>query len=323
MRILITGAGGPSAISVWKSLSAHHELHMADMDPLATGLYLVPAERRLVIPRGDDPSLIPVLHQACKARGIELLLPTVDAELAPLAAVRDRFESIGIALPISPVDCLRTCRDKQLLLDRVRGSVPVPDYEPLTEAVAAKVDSFPRFIKPRLGAGSRGVAKIGRRADLDALAKDGSLLLQEYLPGEEFSVDVYVRRDGRAIGAVPRERMKTDSGIAVAARTRHIPELIQSAIKTAETIGVRYVANVQFKRAADGIFKLLEVNPRFPGTLPLTIASGVDMPKLMVDEVAGKPMPDTLLPFKEMMVVRYWTEQYFDPAEWQALCRQT
>src|SRR6516225_1954566 len=85
MRILITGAGGPSAISVWKSLSAEHEIHMADMDPLATGLYLVPAERRLVIPRGDDPSLIPVLHQACKARGIELLLPTVDAELAPLA----------------------------------------------------------------------------------------------------------------------------------------------------------------------------------------------------------------------------------------------
>jgi carbamoyl-phosphate synthase large subunit len=200
--------------------------------------------------------------------------------------------------------------------------VPVPEYEPLTEAVARRVDSFPRFVKPRLGAGSRGIAKIGKREDLDALPKDGSLLLQEYLPGEEFSVDVYIRRDGRAICAVPRERMKTDSGIAVAARSLHIPELIDAAIKTAETIGVRYVANVQFKRGADGIFKLLEVNPRFPGTLPLTIAAGVDMPKLMVDEVAGKPMPDTLLPFKELMVVRYWTEQFFDPAEWQALCRR-
>ena len=322
MRILITGAGGPSAISVWKSLAGEHEVHMADMDPLATGLYLVPAERRLVIPRGDDPSLVPALHQACKARRVEVLVPTVDTELAPLAEARDSFESIGIALPISSVDCLRTCRDKQALLDKVKGSVPVPDYQPLTEAVAARVDSFPRFIKPRLGAGSRGVAKIDRRQDLDVLPKDGSLLLQEYLPGEEFSVDVYVRADGRVVGAVPRERMKTDSGIAVAARTRHIAELVDSAIKTAETIGVRYVANVQFKRAADGIFKLLEVNPRFPGTLPLTIAAGVDMPKLMVDEIAGRPMPDKLLPFKELMVVRYWTERYFDPAEWTALCRQ-
>src|SRR5262249_57874948 len=112
-----------------------------------------------------------------------------------------KFESIGIALPISPVDCLRTCRDKQILLDKVRVPVRVPEYEPLTEAVASRVDSFPRFVKPRLGAGSRGIAKIGKRTDLDALPKDGSLLLQEYLPGEEFSVDVYVRRDGRAIGA--------------------------------------------------------------------------------------------------------------------------
>ena len=64
MRILITSAGGPSAISVWKSLAAEHEVHMADMDPVATGLYLVPSDRRLVIPRGDDPSLVPALHQA-------------------------------------------------------------------------------------------------------------------------------------------------------------------------------------------------------------------------------------------------------------------
>ena len=44
---------------------------------------------------------------------------------------------------------------------------------------------------------------------------------------------------------------------------------------------VQGTANVQFKRAADGVFKLLEVNPRFPGTLPLTGAAGIDMPKLL------------------------------------------
>ena len=80
--------------------------------------------------------------------------------------------------------------------------------------------------------------------------------------------------------------------------------------------------NVQFKRAADGVFKLLEVNPRFPGTLPLTAAAGVDIPKLMVDEAMGRPMPDRLMPFKELMVVRYWTEHYFDAREWEALCRR-
>lgn len=322
MRILITGAGGPSAISVWKSLSQQHELHMADMDPCAAGLYLVPERQRLLVPRGDAPAFVPAVRQACRERGIELLLPTVDAEFVPLALARGDFEQLGIALPISPLPCLEACRDKHLLLGRVEGAAPVPACEPLTEAVAAGVTTFPRFAKPRRGAGSRGATKIARREDLDALPKDGSYLLQEYLPGEEYSVDVYVRGDGEVVAAVPRERMKTDSGIAVTARTVNAPEVIEAAVRVAQAIGVRYVANVQLKRAADGFFKLLEVNPRFPGTLPLTIAAGVDMPKLMVDEVAGKPPAAGLMPFKELMVVRYWTEHYFDSQEWVTLCRQ-
>jgi carbamoyl-phosphate synthase large subunit len=322
MRILITGAGGAAAVSVWKSLAAGHELHMADIDPLAAGLYLVPPDRRLIIPRGDAPELVPALRRACRERDIEALLPTVDVELAPVAEARASFESIGVALPISPVECLRICRDKQLLMEAVQGRVPVPHNEPLTEAVAARVDSFPRFAKPREGAGSRGATRIDNRADLDRQPKDGSVMLQEYLPGEEYSVDVYVRRDGRVIAAVPRDRMKIDSGVAVASRTVHVPEVIEAAVRTAEIIGIRGMANVQFKRAADGVFKLLEVNPRYPGTLPLTGAAGVDMPKLMADELAGRTLPDGLMPFRDVMVVRYWTEHYLDPSEWEALCRQ-
>jgi carbamoyl-phosphate synthase large subunit len=322
MRILMTGAGGPSAISVWKSLSAEHEIHMADIDPCAAGLYLVGEDRRLLVPRGDDPELVPALLAACQARKIDLLLPTVDSEFVPLALARADFEALAVALPISPLDCLRVCRDKHELLARVKGIVPVPEYEPLTQDVAARVTSFPRFVKPRLGAGSRGAVKITRREDLDGLPMDGSILVQEYLPGEEYSVDVYVRGDGCVIAAVPRERMKTDSGIAVTARTVDVPEVIEFARRVAQEIGVRYVANVQFKRAADGVFKLLEVNPRFPGTLPLTTAAGVDMPKLLVDDVAGKKLPDGPLPFKEIMVVRYWTEHYVDPQEWVKLCRR-
>lgn len=321
MRILITGAGGAAAVSIWKSLS-EHELYMADIDPLAAGLYLVPPDRRLIIPRGDAPELIPALHRACKEWGIEALLPTVDAELVPLADVRGSFESKAIALPISPVECLRICRDKQLLIETVRGKVPIPDSEPLTEAVAARVDTFPRFAKPREGAGSRGTARINSRADLEKQPKDGSVMLQEYLPGDEYSVDVYVRRDGRVIAAVPRVRMKIDSGIAVGSRTIKAPELVEAAVRTAEIVGIRGTANIQFKLAADGVFKLLEVNPRFPGTLPLTGAAGVDMPKLMAAELAGQKLPDGLLPFKELMVVRYWTEHYLDPREWETLCRQ-
>jgi len=33
-------------------------------------------------------------------------------------------------------------------------------------------------------------------------------------------------------------------------------------------------------------------------------------------------VPDKLMPFKELMVVRYWTEHFVAPREWEELCRQ-
>lgn len=322
MKIMITGAGGPAAVSIWKSLHPSHELHMADMDPCAAGLYLVPPAQRLIVPPGDAAAFVPTVRALCQARGIELLLPTVDAELAPCAAQRDSFEQAGTRLPLSPLATLELCRDKYLLLSHLQGKVPLPAFALLTQDTLAQFDAFPYFAKPRLGAGSRGVALVGSRQELLALPRDGSYLVQEVLPGEEFSVDVYVRSDGTVIAAVPRERMKTDSGIAVAARTLHHAELITAAVATAMAAGIRHVANIQFKRAADGIFKLLEINPRFPGTLPLTTAAGIDMPALLVADVQGAAMPAAMLPFRDLMVVRYWTEHFFDPAEWEQLCRQ-
>jgi carbamoyl-phosphate synthase large subunit len=274
----------------------------------------------MILPRGDDPRLAPALLEACRTRRIEILIPTVDVEFAAIAQARDSFEAMGIAVALSPDACLRLCRDKQALLARLEGVVPVPASVPLTAATAASADGFPLFVKPRAGAGSRNAQKIARRAELDGLPHDGSYLLQEYLPGAEYSVDVYIGRAGQPLAAVPRERIKTDSGVAVTARTVRLPELMDAALRTAQAIGIRHVANVQFRRARDGQFKLLEVNARFPGTLPLTARAGVDIPRLLIDDLSGKPLPASLLPFDEVMVVRYWTEHFFDPSEWKELC---
>lgn len=320
MRILLTGAGGPSAISVWKSLADAHELHMADMDPCAAGLYLVPPAQRLLVPRGDAPQLVDQVLQACRERRIDLLVPTVDAELAPLAQARHRFEEHGIRLALAPLECLQLCRDKHRLLTALRDVVPVPRSELLTANVAAAADSFPAFAKPRRASGSRGAVVVRSRDELSGLPQDGSYLLQELLPGEEYSVDVYVSGAGRVIAAVPRERMKTDSGIAVTARTVALPEVIDAAVAAALAVGLRHAANIQFKRADDGVCKLLEINPRFPGTLPLTVAAGVDIPALLVADLRGEALPAERLPFRELMVARYFTEQYFDPGEWRQLC---
>jgi carbamoyl-phosphate synthase large subunit len=146
---------------------------------------------------------------------------------------------------------------------------------------------------------------------LEVLERDGTLLVQEHLPGPEYSLDTLARADGQVVAVVPRERLKVDSGIAVTGRTLHDEALESYARDVATLIGLTTVANVQVKGAADGEPALLEVNARFPGTMPLTIGAGVDMPRLAIGEALGTPIPDGPLPFEDIAMVRFFQERFF------------
>ena len=322
MNILITGAGGAAAISVWKSLAQEHEIYMADMDPCAAGLYLVPADRRFIIPAGNSTEFLPNLLNVCVQKNIKLLIPTVDFELLPISKHRHEFISKGVDVALSSTESLELCRDKYKLLDFCKDTGLTPNFTLLTESTSPTLFNYPCFAKPCLGAGSRGAMIIQDQKELDALPKDNSYLVQELLTGEEYSVDVYIHSNGSPLAAVPRLRMKIDSGIAVASQTKNIPESAQMALKIIQKVGITYVANFQFKANTKGEFKLLEINPRFPGTLPLTAAAGIDIPKLLIKDIQGELLEESLMPFKELMVVRYWTEQFINVEEWRTLCHE-
>ncbi len=328
MKILLTGAGGPAAISVWKSLHTlepHHTLYMADMDARASGLYLVPPERRFLVPRGDASHFSDDLLTLCLKQGIDACISTVDAELAGLAARRGDFSAIGVQLVMADAAALALCRDKAQLIPAVAAlGVPVPVGGVWKGAQGMlHWDTYPAFAKPCKGSGSAGLMNINSATDLAQVPTDGSYLLQELLPLEEYSVDVYAQPEAAGgvtvIAAVVRERMKTDSGIAVTARTRHLPELQALAAQVVQGLGLPYVSNVQFKRDVRGTYKFLEVNPRFPGSLPLTAMAGVDIPQLMLHNLLGHQHAAVLLPYAQVMMVRYWTEHAVDPQAYDAL----
>lgn len=308
--VLVTGAGGPAAVTVLQALSGHATLVAADIDPVAVGLYLVPADRRVLLPRGDDPSFLEALLQAAITHGADLVVPTVDTELRQVSAARAEFAAHGIDLLVESVETLDLCLDKAVLVRRCEGEVRVPrtvvfDADATVEELAAI--GAPFIVKPRQGAGGRGVALLDDLTALAGIPKDGSFIAQELLPGEEFSIDVLARPDGHIVAAVPRRRDKVDSGIAVAGRTVADPELETFGRRVAELIGATGVVNVQAKLDRDGHPGLLEVNARFPGTMSLTQAAGVDMPLLAVQALRGVTLSDHL-PFREIAVVRHWTE---------------
>jgi carbamoyl-phosphate synthase large subunit len=308
----VTGVGGPSGISILRAMADEPVAMLGgDIDPYAAGLYLLGPDRRHILPRGDDPRIASMLLDLCRAEEVDVLVPTVDTELLPLARARAEFAEAGVTLVVASEETLAVCLDKWSLAARCSGAVRVPDTWLVDAGFDASAPSLPVIVKPRSGSGSRGIVLVERRAELEALPRDGSLLVQEHLPGPEHSLDVLARADGHVAAVVPRERLKVDSGIAVTGRTKHDERLDTFAREVARLIGLTTVANVQVKEDADGEPALLEVNPRFPGTMPLTVASGVDMPRLAIGEALGTPIADGPIAFDDIAMVRYFEERFF------------
>jgi carbamoyl-phosphate synthase large subunit len=283
----------------------------SDLDPYAAGLYLVPAAQRTILPRGDDPAFTDLLFAYCERERIDVIVPTVDSELLPLALERRRFEEAGVALVLASQDTLGVCLDGWALHARCRDRVRVPASWLVDDEFDVESPELPVIVKARSAGESRDIRLVETREGLDALERDGTLLVQEYLPGAEYSLDTLGRADGEVLAVVPWARLKVDSGIAITGRTLHVPELERFGRNVAKLIDLTTVANIQVKEDVLGVPALLGVSPRFPGAIPLTVAAGVDMPSLAVEEALGAELPDGPLPFEETAMVRVFEERFF------------
>ncbi len=319
-RVLVSGAGGAAGIAVIRALGpAGHRIHAGDCDALATGLHLVAPDHRAVLPRGDDPGFSSAVLQLCLEREINVVIPTVDEELIALARSRPLFAEHGIIVLCPSADALERCLDKHALVEAVREVVACPRTELLDERFDSETWALPMIVKPRTGRGGEGFQVIEDAHSLALLPRDGNLIAQELLPGEEYSVDVLIDREGHVVAAVPRVRLRVDSGVAVVSRTLHDPELEHAAGRCARAAGIHGAANVQFRRDEQGTPRLLEINPRFPGTLAVTIASGVNLPALALADALGAGVPEDAGSFTPVGMVRMLSDTVVDAHELELL----
>ena len=285
----------------------------ADIDPFAAGLYLVAPERRAILPRGDDPRFADAAPGALPARRRRRRRPDRRhrAAAARRASASD-YAAAGVELVVASE---RDARTRAWTSGRwpsaAAGTVRVPATRRRRRGVRPGAVALPVIVKPRSGSGSRGIRLVERRAELEALERDGTLLVQEHLPGAGVLARRHRARRRARRRRRPARALKVDSGIAVTGRTLHDERLEAFARAVARLIGLTTVANVQVKLDAAGVPALLEVNPRFPGTMPLTVAAGIDMPRLAIGEALGTPIPDGPLPFEDIAMVRYFQERFF------------
>ena len=308
--VLVTGSGGPAGVAVVRRLVAlGHRVVAVDIDPIAAGSALATVGG--VVPRADDPAFVDALLALAAEHGADALVSTVAEELPALTTAAGRFAAAGLATWLPEPAAVDLCCDKAAFAVRlVESGVPTPATAATAEAAAGVPG--PWVVKPRAGRGSRGVQLLDTAADVAAaMTADPGLIVQTRLSGREFTADALVARDGTLLTVVPRWRDATKAGISVQGTTFDSEAVTTVVADALEAVGLTGPANVQGFVAEDGAVTVVEINPRFSGGLPLTLAAGAD---LVGTYLAGVREPAAALPYlfftPGVRMSRYFAETY-------------
>ena len=310
-NILIPGAGGFACINAIKSLRSvgyPGKLISTDANSLSAGFFL--ADGYYILPKASDPAFIDKAMTVIKQEKIGIIFPTSGFDIFPYAQHRSSLESLGITVCISDSDTLDICCDKEKFNETVRSEFPCPQHYQNPEAI----DHFPVFLKPRFGKGSRNAFLCETQRDLDYyFSKYDAMMIQEYLPGTEYTVDVLSDLSGQAIYAVARERVAVKEGISFKGRVIIDEEIEAIAMRLANFLKLKAASCIQLRRDREGILKLIEVNPRMGGGTIMTTLAGANIPydmvKLCEGEVIQKPE------IRSMMILRYYNEIVIEDKE--------
>ena len=218
---------------------------------------------------------------------------SIDALLAgPLPA--------GVRLPYADIDALATIRDKRRLAV-VAGDAGLASPKTLVEATAGELRSWSSsgacVVKPARPNGALPTALVARSAEelhdiVGRLPADEPLLVQERARGPLTAIALVIDPGGAAVARFQQVSQRTwpsDAGISTVAEGVPLDE--QLATRAGHMLveaGFAGLAQLQFVEVANGS-ALIDVNPRFYGSLPLALACGVNLPAAWHASAAGAP----------------------------------
>ncbi|HHY39214.1 MAG TPA: ATP-grasp domain-containing protein [Clostridia bacterium] len=291
---------------------------------------------------GDSPRFVDEVLNIARLERVSVIIPCSTMELENLSKASSRFAKDGIKIAVSELEGLQIANNKarlyeELLKTEVRDIVPRYErvFSPSALASISQKLGYPErkvCVKPAFGKGSRGYRVLDGSADRfvqyinekpdstlttlpDLLSVvDGhqlpELLVMEYLPGDEWSVDVLAQH-GQALIVIPRRRNVTSKGIAIDSTIEENKELIQLARDIVQLLGLSFCINIQFRYDMAGKPKVLEINPRVSGTIVAATAAGVNLPYLCVKLCLGEEF-EVPTPQWGTRLLRYWEDIAID-----------
>ncbi len=280
-----------------------------DINPLSPALYF--GHKHHIVPLTTDRYYIPIIESICDAEDVNLIIPTIDDELPIFGRALQRFDQLGIPVAVSSEKTSNTCNDKYEMYRFCQANgIETPKTRLAGEVDFAEL-KYPVYVKPRFGRGSVNVFAVNNEVQLRLfLNYVPDAIVQDNLAGTEFTIDVLADFNGRIISIVPRERLVIRAGVSDRGVTRRNEQIMAFALNVAERLQIVGPANIQCKSDGQNV-SLIEVNPRFSGGIPLTIASGADFAAWLVQLAAGVDVRSQMGKFQDGLTMMSFEESIF------------
>jgi carbamoyl-phosphate synthase large subunit len=257
------------------------------------------------VAKATDDGYIEDLLRICTEQQVDMLIPLYEPEFTGIVENRQQFGQNGTKVVLSDKKALKICSDKYKTFGFFEEAGIKTPKSWLSNQLPSKM-KFPLFVKPCCGMGSMGAQKVFNNVSLtSALEYSVNMIIQQYIEGTEYTLDVLADFNGQVLSVVPRQRLEVRAGEVSKSKTADRPDLIEQAVYIVERLGAIGPLTLQCIDTGSEVY-WIEINPRFGGGVPLAIQAGVDYPYLLYRMLKG----ETVSPFlgqytKNLGMLRY------------------
>jgi len=277
-----------------------------DANPSSFGLQLL--QNSYVVPMANDSNFITEIFKIIDKEHPDAILSGPEEELLILSKHKELFNDKGVLLLCPDYKYVHICSDK-LKTHEFFNSIDVPTPAIFKDTQSANV---PCIIKPRFGRGSVDTYIAGNKEGIRYyLEKVNEPIIQEYINGDEYSVDVLADDSGNVLSVVPRLRIDVESGISVKGKTVYDREIIDHCIKITKELKLFGPSCIQCFRNEGGL-KFIEINTRFGGGSILSIKADPTIIPNLIKMVKGEETSPSNGFKNGLTMLRYYSEVFVE-----------
>lgn len=314
MNILILSAGTRNKIIKYfrDQLMGQGKVIATDCSNLAPAIY--EADKYYIVPKITDENYINTILNICKKEKIDALVSLIDPELSLISKNINLFKEIGVTPIISDYDKIETCFDKYKMYEFLKKyDFKTPRSYINKKSFFEDLDkgeiTFPVFVKPVKGSASININKVNNVEELNAIwEQTDDLLIQEFMEGQEYGADVYIDLITKKIVAIfTKKKIKMRAGEtdkAVSVKNESLFQLIKEFVEKA---GFKGIIDIDiFEKNGD--YYISEVNPRFGGGYPHAYECGVNVPKMIINNIRGQINKEEIGNYEENVYMMKYNE---------------